>query len=694
MRKLGLMFTAILILLSASFAGSVVASASGAARVPPSPGHQAGARSPHPAGPIARRSTATVITGPVCDGTYHVIASPNRTGNNLLESNTAVSVNDVWAVGISNDNSTTSQTLAEHWNGTSWTILPTVNPGTRHNRLFSVSAVASNNVWAVGDYDINAANLFNSATLAEHWNGTSWTKVTTVNPTSIPGSSGDALFGVTAIDASHVYAVGRSFNFDANSGNGAFNTLIEFYNGASWSVIPSANSSPDDYNELDTISAFSSSDIWAVGAHAPVIDPIAGTLGTFASLAEHWDGVNWTVVATPNTLTGDNWMLGVNALEANHAVGVGYGQGVTQEAETWDLLAGGGSTNTVMSAFAGDNSFESVARSSNGVWAVGFSSVNNSSPLQNMAWQANWDAGTHTLTWAGSPGTTASPSSVFNDLVGVTAVSPSVFWAAGIEDTDAGVDQTLTEVYCGLVLNLSAPATAFAGKPFSLTVTAQNPNATTATGYDGTVHFTSSDSLAVLPPDYTFTPGDAGIHIFPGVVLNNPYNQPSTIKVSDKATPFISDTASITVTCAGSCQSSAGTPGGRGSNTSPAGSGGSRGAGQSPAHPPVPRLPTAAPRAVSTAVRSGSTAAVIKPAAAPRILTQAPVRAFSGSGPAQAAAARTSATSMGAPVAPREPAPDRTPWYLLLVAPFLLTGFALALRARRADLRLGPGRHD
>jgi hypothetical protein len=676
---------AVIAFLVASFLTPATASASGAAPVPPSPGHQAGARSPHPAGPIARRSPATVITSPVCDGTYNVIASPNRTGNNLLESNTAVSVNDVWAVGISNDNATTSQTLAEHWNGTSWSILPTVNPGTRHNRLFSVSAVASNNVWAVGDYDINAANLFNSATLAEHWNGTSWTKVTTKNPTSIPGFSADDLYGVTAIDASHVYAVGQSFNFDANSGNGAFNTLIEFYNGTSWSVVPSANSSPDDYNELDTISAFSSTDIWAVGAHAPVIDPIAGTLGTFAPLAEHWDGGSWTVVATPFVGAGDNWILGVNALEANHAVGVGYGTTATQVAETWDLISGGGSSSTVRSASAGDNGFQSVARSSNGVWAVGFSSINNTSPLQNMAWQANWDVGTHTLTWAGSPGTTASPSSVFNVLVGVTAVSPSVFWAAGIEDTNTGVDQTLTEVYCGLVLDLLAPATAFAGVPFSLTVTAENPDTSTATGYTGTVHFTSSDAGAGLPTDYTFTPVDAGVHVFNPVVLNNPYNQPSTIKVSDVATPFVSDTASITVTCAGACQSSAGTPGGRGSSTSPAGTSGSRGAGQSPANPPAPRLPAKAPRALNTAARAGSTAATVKPAAVLRILTHAPVRTFNRSGPAPAAAASSYATSVAAPIAPGEPAPDRTPWYLLLVAPLMFTGFLLIARLRRTS---------
>jgi hypothetical protein len=45
--------------------------------------------------------------------------------------------------------------------------------------------------------------------------------------------------------------------------------------------------------------------------------------------------------------------------------------------------------------------------------------------------------------------------------------------------------------------------TAPAGAPFSFTVTAQDAGNNTATGYTGTVHFTSTDSYASLPPDAT-----------------------------------------------------------------------------------------------------------------------------------------------------------------------------------------------
>ena len=43
-------------------------------------------------------------------------------------------------------------------------------------------------------------------------------------------------------------------------------------------------------------------------------------------------------------------------------------------------------------------------------------------------------------------------------------------------------------------------------------MTAQDPYGNTASGYTGTVHFTSSDGAATLPGNYTFVVGDAGVH--------------------------------------------------------------------------------------------------------------------------------------------------------------------------------------
>ncbi len=62
------------------------------------------------------------------------------------------------------------------------------------------------------------------------------------------------------------------------------------------------------------------------------------------------------------------------------------------------------------------------------------------------------------------------------------------------------------------------PSPVTAGSANSFTVTAQDAVGDTDAGYGGTVHFTSSDGQAGLPPDYTFTVTDAGSHTFSAVL--------------------------------------------------------------------------------------------------------------------------------------------------------------------------------
>jgi hypothetical protein len=59
------------------------------------------------------------------------------------------------------------------------------------------------------------------------------------------------------------------------------------------------------------------------------------------------------------------------------------------------------------------------------------------------------------------------------------------------------------------------------GEPISLTVTALDRYGNVATGYAGTIRFTSNDRAAVLPASYTFTARDAGVHAFT-VTLKSP----------------------------------------------------------------------------------------------------------------------------------------------------------------------------
>lgn len=85
----------------------------------------------------------------------------------------ASSSGDIWAVGITNPtrcgfSGRNCGTLTEHWNGVRWTVVASPNPPSVYlNMLRGVSAVSGDDIWAVGTTDY-------TSTLIVHWNGTSW----------------------------------------------------------------------------------------------------------------------------------------------------------------------------------------------------------------------------------------------------------------------------------------------------------------------------------------------------------------------------------------------------------------------------------------------------------------------------------------------------------------------------------------
>jgi hypothetical protein len=95
-------------------------------------------------------------------------------------------------------------------------------------------------------------------------------------------------------------------------------------------------------------------------------------------------------------------------------------------------------------------------------------------------------------------------------------------------------------------LQVTAPAAANVGIPFSITVTAQDSGNNTVGGYRGTVHFTSSDAGATLPADYTFTAGDNGVHTFNNGVSLLALGS-VTITATDTVNGSITGSASVTV---------------------------------------------------------------------------------------------------------------------------------------------------
>jgi hypothetical protein len=154
--------------------------------------------------------------------TWSVLAMPLVSSSDQLldyqfNSIDAISPTNVWAVGDSGDNvgvgGTPTSTLIEHWNGTSWSIVPSPSPGSAPSLTGVTTSNSASSVWAVG-YD-TPAGATQPQTLTLNWNGTAWTTVSSPNV----GAASRLVSVSTKPGAAIVWAVGYS------GVSGSFNPL-------------------------------------------------------------------------------------------------------------------------------------------------------------------------------------------------------------------------------------------------------------------------------------------------------------------------------------------------------------------------------------------------------------------------------------------------------------------------------------
>ena len=277
---------------------------------------------------------------------WSIVSSPNTsaTQNNYLEGVTCVSATDCWAVGYYLNSY--NQTLIEQWNGTSWSIVSSPNASTLYNYLYSVTCVSATDCWAVGPYYTGAFQ-----TLIEQYNGTSWSIVS--SPNTSP-SYNNYLYSVTCVNASACWATGYYVNASPNY----LQTLIEKWNGASWSIVSSPNTSMTQNNVLEGVTCVSASDCWAVGYYLNSYNQ---------TLIEQWNGTSWSIVSSANPSTFD-YLFAITCVSATDCWAVGdSGLGGPQLIEQWN----GTSWSTDLSTGGGTNDGVSCVSASD-CWAVGY----------------------------------------------------------------------------------------------------------------------------------------------------------------------------------------------------------------------------------------------------------------------------------------------------------------------------------
>jgi hypothetical protein len=205
--------------------------------------------------------------------------------NNVLEAVAGVAADDVWAVGHANHPSFRDhQVLLEHWDGTKWKLFPANVP--TKSILVDVAAVSPTDAWAVGSQSSGGNGLDKG--LIEHWDGNQW------SPVSIPKSGEfDGLAGVSARSARDVWAVGSSRVETEPNGDQVIDTLVLHFDGQTWKRVASFDT-PSLANTLSEVVALGRSDVWAVGEHHEgIYDQLSPR-----TLVEHWNGSEWKQVAS------------------------------------------------------------------------------------------------------------------------------------------------------------------------------------------------------------------------------------------------------------------------------------------------------------------------------------------------------------------------------------------------------------
>ncbi|MHB8289767.1 MAG: hypothetical protein ACYDEY_11110 [Acidimicrobiales bacterium] len=167
------------------------------------------------------------------------------------------SSNSCTAVG-SYYSGTAYQTLIEAWNGASWSIIASPDrSASTNNELYRISCASATSCTAVGAYNNGAFNQ----TLAERWNGTTWSIVASHNTAA---SQFNALDNISCVSVTSCIAVGSSYNHYAQQ------ALIEAWNGTSWSIVASADTSSSATNALNAVSCASETFCTAVGLYDSV----------------------------------------------------------------------------------------------------------------------------------------------------------------------------------------------------------------------------------------------------------------------------------------------------------------------------------------------------------------------------------------------------------------------------------------
>jgi hypothetical protein len=231
---------------------------------------------------------------------WSLVATPTLGVSSALLAVSASTATDAWAAGFSILGRHHDGTLMEHWNGSAWSVNSSLVVTGFVAELTGVADLSPANAWAVGQGG--------GGSLLEHWNGSAWSAVTIPDPAFTPGADES----ISASSATDIWVVGTTLN----TATGTTSAEALHFNGTAWAVVPMQQPGTNTPT-ISAVTAISATNAWAVGEDIGATSAIGGS-----TLIEHWNGTSWSIVPSP-TPGANPGLTGVAARGSGDVYAVG-----------------------------------------------------------------------------------------------------------------------------------------------------------------------------------------------------------------------------------------------------------------------------------------------------------------------------------------------------------------------------------
>jgi hypothetical protein len=206
------------------------------------------------------------------------------------------------------------EAFSESWNGTAWSVDPMVSPAAGipeagNAEALSVSCTSATECTAVGLFSDHAWTMF-----AERWDGTKWSlqsipaPVTEGKPTEQSRLYGVSCYSATECTAVGTYSVELGIKGPNGEKRGYYSGLAEQWNGTTWSQQALPGQTPLEVEEIlegkkptEVVEAkvLAAVSCVASATSCTAVGVGAKTGASHTTLAEHWNGTEWSVESTP-----------------------------------------------------------------------------------------------------------------------------------------------------------------------------------------------------------------------------------------------------------------------------------------------------------------------------------------------------------------------------------------------------------